>query len=195
MKVGLVGDWKKARVLLAGMPAKVQNALEVGLRKEGRKAETLIKTNIQKGPPPPLAGTASGARGKGGKFVKTKALNVTGDLRGSVTVLDAGLLQIFIGIPRNAPKHGGKACNLAAIHEFGKTITIHMTKKMRKFLFGVLFKDKARTGPKHSGGGGGILVIRIPARPFIRPAFAELQPGFNARMTERVAKALGNLAR
>lgn len=194
MKVGLVGDWKKARVLLAGMPAKVQNTLERGLKKEGRMAESLIKTNIQKGPPPPLAGTFSGARGKGGKFVKTKALNVTGDLRGSVTVLDAGLLQIFIGIPRNAPKHGGRVCNLAAIHEYGKTITIHMTKKMRRFLFGVLFKDKELTGPKRRNGSG-IIVIHIPARPFIRPAFAELKPGFNARMTERVAKAMGNLTR
>lgn len=162
-------------------------AIQKALKQEARGVETLIKTNIQKGPPPPLAGTKPGQRGSGGKFVRTKPLNKSGDLRGAVTILDADG-GFFIGIPRNAKGHGGKTYSLAEIHEKGKTIAIRMTPKMRRFLFGVLFRGKS--GGAKGPHGLGIIVIHIPARPFVWPAFVETEKGFADRMAARVATIL-----
>lgn len=61
--------------------------------------------------------------------------------------------------------------NLGAVHEFGATIRIRVTRKMQMFLFGVLMKGKGGGG---GGGGkfklGATITIRIPPRPFIGPA-------------------------
>lgn len=63
--------------------------------------------------------------------------------------------------------------NLGMIHEFGAEAKITVTRKMQRYVLGVL-------GKKHGGGGGGggsgkfrvgaTITIKIPARPFIAPA-------------------------
>ena len=187
MKIELTGDWGKASGILSGAPNEIPKALARALKQEGRHAEGLIKQNIGKGPPPPLAHKRTRGTGKGG----SKPLNASGDMRGAVTVLETASFEVFVGIPRNSPKHGGRVCNLAMIHEFGKTIAIRMTPKMRKFLFGVLFKGSKRAPGGGSKSGGGIIVVHIPARPFVAPAFAEASVGFGDRMIARVAKEMG----
>jgi hypothetical protein len=188
MKVRLKGDWKLAKQLLAHAPQEIQEALKKSLKQEAHHFEAAVKRKIQAGPPPPLK---NGKRfGKGGGKGGSKPLNATGDLLGSVTVVESGDgKRMFIGIPRSAKGHGGQVVRLAETHEFGKTIVIRLTEKMRRFLFGVLFKGRPSTGKGTSSKG--FIIVRIPARPFVRPAFAEQAPGAGERFLKRLAKNLG----
>ena len=43
-----------------------------------------------------------------------------------------------------------------------------------------------------SGGSGrGVIVVQVPARPFLRPAFDKFREGASRRFLERVARELG----
>jgi len=183
VKIGLDSNWKASRKVLSDTGDAIGPAVQKALKQEGEGIVGLIKKNIQKGPPPPLKHKRMSKEGRGG----SKPLNAGGDLRGAVTMIpaDGGL---FVGIPRNAKGHGGKTYSLAEIHEKGKTIAIRMTPKMRRFLFGVLFRGNSE-GPKGPHGLG-IIVIHIPARPFVWPAFVETEKGYGERMTARVAAIL-----
>lgn len=188
MSVSRTGNWVMAKKILASAPADVQTAIKQAVYQEGHHFERLVKKAIGRGPPPPLAGgkRKGSGPGKGG----SKPLNASGEMKGSVTVLPTTpALEVFIGIPRAS----ARGVRLAEIHEFGKTIVMDMTPKMRKFFFGVLFKGEQRKGG--GGTGKGFIVIHIPARPFIRPAFAEGAVGSQERFEARLIKLLsGKLA-
>jgi hypothetical protein len=64
-----------------------------------------------------------------------------------------------------------------------------MTPKMRRFLFAML--RKAGIEPTSSGGGKGVVVIRIPPRPFLRPAFESFSKGVQKRFLRRIARSMG----
>jgi phage gpG-like protein len=179
MNIKLVGDWKLAAKILNAAPGDIEKAIEQAVRLEALVLEGAIKRNIQRGPPPPLSPLTRKTRkgAKGG----SKPLNATGGLLGAVTVVQKGD-EAFIGIPRSAGKY-----NLAVTHEQGRTIVLNMTDKMRRFLFGVLFKGS----PPKAGPGTRIIVIRIPARPFVQPAFAAEAPKSQQRFQEHLAKLLG----
>jgi hypothetical protein len=129
-------------------------------------------------------------------FGGSKPLMVTGALRNSISVVRLPGGACFVGVRRGAPHAGapGGAANLAAIHEEGRTFTIQMTAKMRKFL-AVAFSKAG--GPKRGAGGGGgaVIVIRIPARPFVGPALDRYarRDDVKARFWERVNKDLGGI--
>lgn len=194
MIIHKIGEWKEAQELLKAGPERINKALKKAIAQEGLHFTKLIKQNIQKGLDPPLK-SAGGGRDKSGRFLKTgrkggsKPLIATGDLLGSITSItsDNGL-SAFVGIPRAARGHQGQVVRLAAIHEFGATIVVKITEKMRRFLFGVLFKDKK---PKGTPNKRGFLIIHIPARPFVRPAFEEGAKGAAERFIGRLAKLLG----
>ena len=59
---------------------------------------------------------------------------------------------------------------------------------MRRFLF-VLLKKAGKKPTK--GSGRGVVVVQVPARPFLRPAFERFRQGASRRFLERVAKQLG----
>ena len=63
-----------------------------------------------------------------------------------------------------------------------------LRRKLLDFLF-VLLKKSGKEG--ESGGDRGVVVVKIPARPFLRPAFKKLAQGAQARFLGRVAKQLG----
>lgn len=155
-------------------PARARRAINFGLRKAGLYMVGQIVTNMRSGLDPPLAASTLRTRKvRGGRGARaSKPLIKTGDLRNSIDMVP-GEGEVFVGVPRSSGSF-----RLAEIHELGKVIVMRMTPKMRAFLFGVLFKNSAPTG---GGSGRGIIVVRIPPRPFIGPIFESAKHRQRAR--------------
>jgi hypothetical protein len=187
------GDWARARRLITGGAERLQDAVRVALRQEAHVLRNQIVqglTNQAPGgeplrPPAPLTLAARELQGFGG----TKALLVRGDLRNSIAVIVDGD-DVFIGIRRSArSSEGERLVNLAELHELGGPPTIiPITPKMRRFLFALLRQaGQAPTG----GSGRGVVVVQVPPRPFLRPAFQAYRVGAGRRFLDRVAHQLG----
>lgn len=193
MAVSRTGDWARARRLLTAAPQRLQAAVATAVRQEAHALRNEIVQGLTRQspggeplkPPSPLTIATRQLEGFGG----TKALIVRGDLRNSITVFVQGD-EAFIGVSRSArSKDGASMMDLAKLHEFGgPPVIIAMTPKMRRFLFALLRK----AGKEPTGGSGrGVIVVQVPARPFLRPAFDKFREGASKRFLERVAKELG----
>ena len=193
MAVSRTGDWARARRLLTAAPQRLQAAISTAVRQEAHALRKEIVQGLTRQapggeplkPPSPLTIAARELEGFGG----TKALLVRGDLRNSITVFVQGD-EAFIGVSRSArSKDGASMVDLAKLHEFGGApVIIPMTPKMRRFLFALL----RQAGKEPTGGSGrGVIVVQVPARPFLRPAFDKFREGASRRFLERVARELG----
>ncbi len=193
MAVSRTGDWARARRLLTASPQRLQAAIGTAVRQEAHALRNDIVQGLTSQapggeplkPPSPLTIAARQLEGFGG----SKALIVRGDLRNSITVIVQGD-EAFIGVSRSArSKDGASMVDLAKLHEFGgPPVIIPITPKMRRFLFALLRK----AGKEPTGGGGrGVIVVQVPARPFLRPAFDKFREGASRRFLERVARELG----
>jgi phage gpG-like protein len=193
MAVSRTGDWARARRLLTAAPQRLQAAIGTAVRQEAHALRNDIVQGLTSQapggeplkPPSPLTIAARQLEGFGG----SKALIVRGDLRNSITVIVQGD-EAFIGVSRSAlSKDGASMVDLAKLHEFGgPPVIIPITPKMRRFLFALLRK----AGKEPTGGGGrGVIVVQVPARPFLRPAFDKFREGAGRRFLERVARELG----
>ncbi len=193
MAVMRTGDWARARQLLAAGPQRLRSAIGVTIRQEAQGLRNEIVQGLTSQapggepikPPAPLTLAARQLEGFGG----TKALLVRGDLRNSITVIVEGD-EAFIGVPRSARSSGGESLvDLAQLHEYGgPPVVIPITPKMRRFLFALL----RQAGKEPTGGSGrGVVVVQVPARPFLRPAFEKCREGASRRFLERVAQQLG----
>ena len=193
MAVSRTGDWARARRLLTAAPQRLQAAIGTAVRQEAHALRNeIVKGRTRRAPggeplkpPSPLTIAARELEGFGG----TKALIVRGDLRNSITVFVQGD-EAFIGVSRSArSKDGASMVDLAKLHEFGgPPVIIPMTPKMRRFLFALL----RQAGKEPTGGSGrGVIVVQVPARPFLRPAFDKFREGASRRFLERVARELG----
>ena len=193
MAVMRTGDWARARQLLAAGPQRLRSAIGVAIRQEAQGLRNEIVQGLTSQapggepikPPAPLTLAARQLEGFGG----TKALLVRGDLRNSITVVVEGD-EAFIGVPRSARSSGGESLvDLAQLHEYGgPPVIIPITPKMRRFLFALL----RQAGKEPTGGSGrGVVVVQVPARPFLRPAFEKFREGASRRFLERVAQQLG----
>ena len=193
MVVSRTGDWARARRLLTAAPQRLQAAIGTAVRQEAHALRNEIVQGLTRQapggeplkPPSPLTIAARELEGFGG----TKALIVRGDLRNSITVVVQGD-EAFIGVSRSArSKDGASMVDLAKLHEFGgPPVIIPMTPKMRRFLFALL----RQAGKEPTGGSGrGVIVVQVPARPFLRPAFDKFREGASRRFLERVARELG----
>lgn len=193
MAVSRTGDWARARRLLTAAPQRLQAAIGTAVRQEAHALRNEIVQGLTRQapggeplkPPSPLTIAARELEGFGG----TKALIVRGDLRNSITVFVQGD-EAFIGVSRSArSKDGASMVDLAKLHEFGgPPVIIPMTPKMRRFLFALL----QQAGKEPTGGSGrGVIVVQVPARPFLRPAFDKFREGASRRFLERVARELG----
>ena len=193
MAVSRTGDWARARRLLTAAPQRLQAAIGAAVRQEAHALRNEIVQGLTRQapggeplkPPSPLTIAARELEGFGG----TKALIVRGDLRNSITVFVQGD-EAFIGVSRSArSKDGASMVDLAKLHEFGgPPVIIPMTPKMRRFLFALL----RQAGKEPTGGSGrGVIVVQVPARPFLRPAFDKFREGASRRFLERVARELG----
>ena len=193
MAVSRTGDWARARRLLTAAPQRLQAAIGTAVRQEAHALRNEIVQGLTSQapggeplkPPSPLTIAARQLEG----FSGSKALIVRGDLRNSITVIVQGD-EAFIGVSRSArSKDGASMVDLAKLHEFGgPPVIIPMTPKMRRFLFALL----RQAGKEPTGGSGrGIIVVQVPARPFLRPAFDKFREGATRRFLERVARELG----
>ena len=193
MAVSRTGDWARARRLLTAAPQRLQAAIGTAVRQEAHALRNDIVQGLTSQapggeplkPPSPLTIAARQLEGFGG----SKALIVRGDLRNSITVIVQGD-EAFIGVSRSArSKDGASMVDLAKLHEFGgPPVIIPITPKMRRFLFALLRK----AGKEPTGGGGrSVIVVQVPARPFLRPAFDKFREGASRRFFERVARELG----
>jgi len=193
MSATRTGDWALARRLLSGAPAKLKVAVGAALRQEAQILRREIVQGITKQAPggeafkplSPLTLAARELKRRGG----TKALLVQGDLRNAIAAIVQGD-EAFVGVPRKARGKDGKTLvDVAQIQEFGAGPTvIPMTPPMRRFLFVMLRK----AGKAPSGGPGrGVVVVTIPARPFLRPAFKVFEKGVQKRFLGRVAAMMG----
>jgi phage gpG-like protein len=193
MAVMRTGDWARARQLLAAGTQRLRSAIGVAIRQEAQGLRNEIVQGLTSQapggepikPPAPLTLAARQLEGFGG----TKALLVRGDLRNSITVIVEGD-EAFIGVPRSARSSGGESLvDLAQLHEYGgPPVIIPITPKMRRFLFALL----RQAGKEPTGGSGrGVVVVQVPARPFLRPAFEKFREGASRRFLERVAQQLG----
>ena len=193
MAVSRTGDWARARRLLTAAPQRLQAAIGTAVRQEAHALRNEIVQGLTSQapggetlkPPSPLTIAARQLEGFGG----SKALIVRGGLRNSITVIVQGD-EAFIGISRSArSKDGASMVDLAKLHEFGGApVIIPMTPKMRRFLFALL----RQAGKEPTGGSGrGVIVVQVPARPFLRPAFDKFREGASRRFLDRVARELG----
>jgi len=193
MSVTKTGDWALARRLLTAAPVKLKIAVGTALHQEAQLLRKEIVQGITKQAPggeafkplSPLTLAAREMKGRGG----TKALLVHGDLRNAIAAIVQGD-EAFVGVPRKARgKEGKSVVDVAQVQEFGAgPIVIPMTPAMRRFLFAMLRK----AGKEPSGGSGkGVVVVTIPARPFLRPAFRVFEKGVQKRFLGRVAAIMG----
>jgi hypothetical protein len=142
------------------------------------------------------AAIGAGVRQVGG----SKILVQSGTLRNSITVVRRNR-QVFIGVLRSAQgRDGRKVYNIARIHEFGAgPFAVKWTPKSRAWWFAQLrqagisgggSKGPSWATPSHLGG---MRLVRIPPRPFLRPVFRKLYGNFpraNLRYCQRVLAIL-----
>jgi phage gpG-like protein len=187
------GQWAQATQLISGASRRMRGAVNAALRQEAHALRNEIVQGLTSQapggepirPPAPLTLVARELRG----FEGTKALLVRGDLRNSILVVIKGD-EAFIGVSRTRKGRKGKPLvDVAQVHEFGgPPVVIPITPRMRRFL-AVLFK-RAGKAPSQ-GTGKGVVVVQVPARPFLRPAFNRFRQRAAERFLGRVAKELG----
>ncbi len=172
-----VGDWAVAEHILRTGAARAQRAIDQAVQQEAQFLRAKIVEGIRQQSPGgeaflPLAPATLAKRNLRG-FQGTKALLVRGDLRNGFVVRREGWGAAFVGVLRTARGRDGQPlANVAELNEFGsRPIIIHITPQMAAFL-GALARESGHDsgGGSHEGGHGtGIVVVQIPARPFIRP--------------------------
>ncbi len=194
------GDWSKAGRIVDTMAARFEKAQGVAVLREANAIRGHNVKNITSGGSyagRPFASLAPGTlvirafRGFGG----TKPLMVTGGLRNSVSVVKLSGGAVFVGIRRGSAGKGGKGgANLAELHEYGGSWTVRMTPKMRRFLAAAFAKSGRKFGGAGKGAkGSGVIVIRIPARPYVGPVVERFaQPeDVKKRFWDNVAAGMG----
>ncbi len=193
MRIQRIGDWQKVHRLFAGSVRKVRGGLEAAVRDEARRARSEVVRGIRKQAPggerlerpSPLTIASRQLEGVRGQ----KALQATGELLRAVTYFARGL-EAFVGILGSARgKDGRSLAAVARAQEDGAgPIVIAMTPAMRRYL-GAL---KSRSGARESGSkSSGAIVVTIPPRPFLTPAFRAAMRGAQQRLRDHVARRFG----
>lgn len=196
VRVVKVGDWDAARRFVSTASRRFREAVDKAVLQEAQFFRTKIVEGLREQAPggqafAPLAATTLAVRRFRG-FKGTKALIVRGDLRNSIAVVkQAG--GVFVGVLRTAKgKAGQPLVNVAAVHEFGsRPIVLKLTPKARRFLHAA-FRSAGLDAPAGDRPSVGIAVIRVPARPFLRPVFEK--HGQSADLAERFIGRVARLA-
>jgi len=199
LPVNRTGDWSLARELLQGAPTRLKVATERALRQEAEELRREVVQGITKQAPGGQAFSSLShftlAKRRLRKFSGSKALIQNADLRNAITATVKNG-EAFVGVPRKARgRDGTQLADVAKLNEFGSDpIIIPVTAKMRRYLF--VLRREAGDAPASSGGTStpGVIVTRIPARPFLRPVFDKFRRDAGKRFLSRVAaqwKVLG----
>jgi hypothetical protein len=190
--------WTKAKQILGTAAKKLAQA---GLRATLQEAQ-FFRTKVIEGlreqapggrrfrPLSPLTLAMRRAAG----FSGTKALLRGGDLRNSIQVVKRGE-GVFVGVLRTAVGRTGQPLfDVAELHEFGAgPFVIEVTDEMLAFLHASLRESGTSAAPSGGTASLGFIVVKIPARPFLRPVFEKFgrAKDVRARFEERVARLLG----
>jgi hypothetical protein len=215
LKVRMIGDWKRARAFLDdshSLKAAIDQAVFAEAQDVRRKIVKGITNQAPGGKKFAELSAMTLALRKARGFRGTKALLVTASLRNAINVKRQGPGRAFVGVMRGArTKDGKNLVNIAAVHEFGMVVVVRVTPKMRAYLMAALTKAGfgEKVGGRDSGGrfkkhkfkssgtgmlSRGVLVIKIPARPFIGPVIEELKKNPEAvrkRLALRIGQRLG----
>lgn len=200
MGTSLFGDWDKAHEIVETMKERWEAAAKSGVLKEANFLRSKIIIGLREQAPggkafKPLSPLTIAVRSFA-NFKGMKALIRRGDLRNAIVakILPEGA---FVGVLRTAQGKGGASLvNVAAENEFGAgPIVVPITPKSRRFFFAAL-AHAGITPPASAGGHGGglaIAIVRIPARPFMQPAFDQwMTPEqVRARFYEHIVKEFG----
>lgn len=199
MAVVRVGDWALARRILTGAAPRVRRAIDQAVQQEAHFLRAKIVEGLVSQSPggqafrPLAASTLAVRRFK--RFRGTKALLNRGDLRNSIAV-HRETFGAFVGVLRSARnRQGAPLANVAELNEWGsRPIVIQVTPKMRRFLAAALRSSGggAFTGGGGGAGGFGIVVVQIPARPFIRPV-VDRYYGNEREVADRFLRRVGLL--
>lgn len=198
MQITKTGKWGDAHKKLSVLSTNLLKAGQQALLQEGLLLEREIKQGIQSQAPggtafAPLKQTTLAVR----KFRRrggSKVLQVTNALTRSTTTKMVGHM-VFVGILRGAKSKDGRSlANIGDIHETGRTFTITVTPKMRRFLFAAFRKAGIIDPAKVAGPAKKVWLIHIKARPFMMPAFKKwkaMDGGIRNRYSRRLERALG----
>ncbi|MCG8416636.1 MAG: phage virion morphogenesis protein [Proteobacteria bacterium] len=188
------GKWNEARRILRTAQTQFRRARMQATRQEALALKREIVLGLTSGKPggrrlAPLESSTVATR-RARRIRGTKPLLARGDLRRSISVVVTPTGDAFIGILRTATnRRGEKLVDVATVHEFGKTVVVPLTPASRRFLMATLRTAEIR--PEQTGAGEtGIVVVRIPARPFLRPAFKQFSRRAKDRFLRRIAGAL-----
>lgn len=205
MTILRVGDWAIASRILSTAPARMRRALDIATLQEAHYLRRKVVEGFREQAPggQPFLALSAGtlAVRKLRNFRGTKALIVRGDLRNSINVRRMGSGAAFVGVLKSARAKDGKSlANIAEVHEFGSNpIIIKITPKMRAFLHIMRAENGrdsrgrfARARSQYAVASTGFIVMRIPARPFLRPVVEKyFKPNdVRDRFLGRVAAAL-----
>lgn len=84
----------------------------------------------------------------------------------------------------------GNNMEYAATHEFGDKRTVDVTQRMRKFAWAMFYKTRDEKWKRFALTKKTQFVIKIPKRPFMRPAVMDAMPTFQqniARTLQRIS--------
>lgn len=195
-------EWPKAETIVMTMAPEFRGVVNIAVRQEAQFLRKKIVQNITSGgnkagaPFAPLSPNTIVSRRFRNRPVG-KVLIDQADLRNSITVHVNGD-EAFVGVHRTARgKDGRYLSSVAKVHEFGQTIAIPVTRAMLRFLM-VMFKQADSPQQTSKPGRlrvGGQLIVKVPARPFIRPVVEKHYLGPNAvearrRFLSRVGKLM-----
>ena len=194
MSVAKIGDWARAAESLGRAARGMNSSIDRALRAEAQGLRTEIISGLTDQAPggspiQALAPSTLAARRLAG-FRGTKALVRRADLRNAITVV-ARDMSAFVGVPRKTVR-GNDLVDVAKENEFGfGPIVIRITERMRRFL-AVLLREMGgdRQAAKGAGGGSGVVIVNVPARPFLRPAFEKWRVGVRERFLRRIGRDL-----
>jgi hypothetical protein len=203
LKIRMTGDWKRAVSDMGQARARMAMAIDKAVAQEAHEVRKEIIQGIRKQAPAghrfqalsKLALAIRKARG----FRGSKALIRTAALINSIAVKRAGKGRYFVGVLRGGKSRDGTSLtHIAAIHEKGSTHVVRVTPKMRRFLMLMLRKAGILGRRKKKGFASTVqkrvMVVRIPARPFMQPVIdkvAKDPAAIRRRLGQRMAKLLG----
>lgn len=196
MPAGTFGDWGKASARLGSAKVDLRAATRLALVNEANVFRSKVLTGLRKQAPSnipfkPLAATTIAMRRFFG-FRGTKALLKRGDLRNAIAVVTVSDTMVFAGVLRTARSAKGNLFDLARLNEEGsKPIIIKITPQMRALLHMAFRRFGATNRMGWSKASTGIIVVQIPARPFLRPVYEDMI--FDMRKTAR--RFAGNVRR
>ena len=191
----LVGQWNTAHRVLGNFEKDLNRAVESAMRIELVDLTGRIKKGIRSQSPGGKAFTelselTLASREFAGKKGRNKILMVDGDLLGSITWKlsgDAG----WVGVNKKAQSEDGTSMsNIAAVHEFGyEPIVIPYTDSVRKYLMAMMTSYGIEP-TMESGDKKDVLIISIPARPFLKPVFKVWKKGLDARWKDHIGNVM-----